>query len=159
MLQFLPVRTETLTEIQQHTQMDNDLKPLSSVIKSGWPHDKRSLPHNLQCYFTFREELTKPNGAIFKGERVVVPSRLRLKLMGKLHASHLGVQGCLRRAREAFYWPAMNMDIMANISKCAICNAYKPSHQKEPWATIKSPLDHGKALQLTSLTSRAVSTW
>ena len=53
-------------------------------------------------------------------------------LMEKLHASYLGVQGCLWRACEGFYWPGMNIDIMTHISRCAICNAYKPEQQKEP---------------------------
>ena len=52
--------------------------------------------------------------------------------MSKLHASHLGVQGCLGRAREAFYWPGMNKDITEYISKCSTCNTYKPDQQKEP---------------------------
>ena len=34
MLQFLPVKELTLSEIQQHTEMDDELRALSSVIKS-----------------------------------------------------------------------------------------------------------------------------
>ena len=34
------------------------------------------------------------------------------------------------RACKAFNCPAMNKEIMANISKCAISNAYRPAQRK-----------------------------
>jgi len=53
-------------------------------------------------------------------------------MMDKVHASHLGIQGCLRRAKEAFYWPGIYKQITQFISRCSICNSYKPEQQKEP---------------------------
>ena len=52
--------------------------------------------------------------------------------MDKVHASHLGIQGCLRRAKEAFYWSGIYKQITEFISGCSICNSYKPDQQKEP---------------------------
>ena len=69
---------------------------------------------------------------MFKGERIVVPSSLRQCMMNRGHASHLGIQGCLRRAKEAFYWPSIYKQITEFISRCSICNNYKPEQQKEP---------------------------
>ena len=51
------------------------------------------------------------NGLIFKGERLVVPTSLREEMTEKLHSSHIGIQGCLRRARETLYWPGMNKKV------------------------------------------------
>jgi hypothetical protein len=56
-------------------------------------------------YFDVRDELTVQNGLIFKGERVVIPTSLRLDMIKRIHYSHIGVEGCLRRARESLYWP------------------------------------------------------
>ena len=36
---------------------------------------------------------------------------MRAEIKRKLHSSHLGVQACRRRAREAFYWPGMYKEI------------------------------------------------
>ena len=63
---------------------------------------------------------------------MVVPSVLQQSIIDKLHASHIGIQGCVRRAREAFYWPGMNNDITEYISKCSTCNSYRPEQQTEP---------------------------
>ena len=69
---------------------------------------------------------------MFKSETIVVPRGLRQCIIDKIHASHLGIQGCLWRAKEAFYWPGMYKQIPAFISRCSICNNYKPTHQKQP---------------------------
>ena len=103
MLQYLPAKDKTLCQIQNLTQEDAILKTLAGVIKQGWPESKLHLPPEVQDYFPFKEELTLQNGVIFKGDRVVIPFQMRAELKRKLHSSHLGVQACQRRAREAFY--------------------------------------------------------
>ena len=132
MAQFLPIRDETLQEIKLSSESDADLTALTTLLTQGWPDSKTKVPIQLHGYYTFREELTAQNGLVYKGERVVVPVGARQNVMSKLHASHLGVQGCLGRAREAFYWPGMNKDITEYIAKCSTCNTYKPDQQKEP---------------------------
>ena len=46
-----------------------------------------------------RDELSVLDGLIFKGERVVVPKAARSGFLKSIHNSHLGVNGCLNRAR------------------------------------------------------------
>ena len=57
MLQYLPVKDETLCQIQNLAQ-DAILKTLAGVIKQGWPESKLHLPPEVQDYFLFKEELT-----------------------------------------------------------------------------------------------------
>lgn len=96
MLRYLPVKDETLCQIQNLTQEDAILKTLAGVIKQGWPESKLHLPPEVQDYFSFKEELTLQNGVIFKGDRVVIPFQKRAELKRKLHSSHVGVQACQR---------------------------------------------------------------
>lgn len=87
------------------------MKELKTTIRVGWPEDKDRLPVRVRDYFPFREEMTLQNGLVFKGERLVVPESAGEKMEAKIHASHIGIQDCLRRAREVRYWPGMNKDI------------------------------------------------
>ena len=48
-------------------------------------------------------------------------------------------EGCLRRAREVWYWPNMNKDITEYISKCHICKTYSQEHKKEPMIPYPVP--------------------
>ena len=103
MVSYLPLRDTTIQEIQKHTETDPDLQALATIIKDGWPESKDKVKPQLQCNCPSREELTIQNGVIFKGERLVIPAALRSTMINKLHSSHLGLQGSLRTAREAFY--------------------------------------------------------
>jgi len=83
---------------------------------------------------------------IFKGPVVVIPVALR----AKCHASHIGVESCLRRARESMFWPRMSSDLKEYIMKCDVCLAYQNAPHKEtiiqhevtawPWAKVGADL-------------------
>ena len=60
-------------------------------------------------------------------------------MINKLHSSHVGLQGSLRRTREAFYWPNMNEQVAELMSKCDVCNSYKTEQQKQPFICHESP--------------------
>ena len=57
---------------------------------------------------------------------------LRQKVKEKIHHAHIGIQGCLRRAREVVYWPSMNQEISDYIEHCDTCNMYTSHPQREP---------------------------
>ena len=140
MMDFLPISEPQLREIQEATQCDPTLQALKKVILDGWPDLKDNLPSELHLYFSFRDELAAQDGIIFKGLRCIIPATLRQKIREKLHSTHIGVQGCLRRARELVYWPAMNSDITDYLSKCEVCNTFQPQQQKEPLISHEIPL-------------------
>ena len=49
-----------------------------------------------------------------------------------LHSSHIGIEGCVRRARDTLYWPRMAAELRQYISKCDICLAHRDRQAKEP---------------------------
>ena len=57
----------------------------------------------------------------------------------KLHSSHIGIQGCLRRARETLYWPGMNKKVEDYIAKCSTGNSYQSEQAKEPMISHHIP--------------------
>ena len=42
----------------------------------------------------------------------------------KVHTGHLGINACLRRARDLIYWPGISSEIRAYIETCATCATY-----------------------------------
>ena len=93
MTESVPFRKLTLQENKNAAEVDAELKALAPIITQGWP-ERRAFTSEKSCQYRM----------VFKGERIVVPSSLRQCMMDKVHASHLGIQGCLRRAKEAFQW-------------------------------------------------------
>ncbi|XP_062523345.1 uncharacterized protein K02A2.6-like [Corticium candelabrum] len=60
-------------------------------------------------------------------------------MIKRIHCSHLGVEGCLRLARKALYWPNMNTAVRDFVSTCDICNSFQPKQQQEPLLPQKIP--------------------
>ena len=139
MVQYLPVSEMTQNIIRTATESDPVMKELKTTIREGWPENKDLLLARIRDYFPFREELTLQNGLVFKGERLVVPECARKEMKARIHASHIGIQGCLRRAREVLYWPGMNRDTENCIAQCNVCNSQPREQTKEPMICHEIP--------------------
>ena len=92
---------------------------------------KSDVPECIHPYFDFRDELTVQDQLVFKGAQLLVPAAMR-KMMAVAHASHIGIEGCIRRARETMFWPRMSAELKEYIAKCDICMAHRCSQGKEP---------------------------
>jgi transposase InsO family protein len=150
MVSFLPIREERLAKIREATEQDESLQLLQKVIIKGWPDNKNQIPAQVTPYFNFRDELSVQDGLIFRGERLVIPHRIRKDMMTRIHSSHIGIEGCLRRARISLYWPGMSSEVKQYISSCETCRTYEVSQSKEtlmshelprrPWQKVASDL-------------------
>ena len=80
------------------------------TILKGWPEDWSKISPQLTPYYSLRDELSIYDGLVFKGECLVVLQGLRAEIKKDIQASHAGVIGCLRRARESMYWPGITLN-------------------------------------------------
>ena len=104
-LQWTPVEKERLTEIERATDKDNVMMKMKARITTGWPEKLADLEPELKPYFSFRDELTLQDGLVVRGDRIVIRASMRLEVMRKVHAGHMGINSCIRRARDLFFWP------------------------------------------------------
>ncbi|XP_063446850.1 uncharacterized protein K02A2.6-like [Mytilus trossulus] len=139
MIDELPISEERISELQEHTRKDQQMQELKEVIQEGWPSNKWNVPSNVSIYFDIRDELTLQNGLLFKGERVIIPKSLRTVMIKKIHSSHIGIEGCLRRARESLYWPGMNAEVKDYIQRCETCRTFERKQQKETLISHEIP--------------------
>jgi len=73
-----------------------------------------------------------------------------MKMKERIHSSHIGLNGCLRRARECMYWPGMTGELKEYISQCKTCSKYEAKQPREslmsheiaerPWEKIGADL-------------------
>lgn len=64
---------------------------------------------------------------------------MRPEMLTKIHASHLGIEASLRKAKDTLFWPYMNTDIKEEVEKCETCNEYKDNQAKEPLMSHEVP--------------------
>jgi len=108
-------------------------------IAVGCPSTPAAVPTELRPYMAFSDELTISRGLVFKGNRVVIPRAARNDILERLHSSHIGVNGCIRRARESVYFPVITTAIKEMIAKCSVCVRYRTEQQKEPMKSHPAP--------------------
>ncbi|KAK7912634.1 hypothetical protein WMY93_012845 [Mugilogobius chulae] len=147
MVQHLPISSDSLSQIRTATKDDKTLQTVIKMMQQGWPSDKRAIPPEIRPYFSFQDELSHQDGIVFKGERAVIPFSLQKDITSRLHSSHLGAEGCLRRARECVFWIGMNDHIKTHIARCSICR-----HRNTP----SQGLDTSPAQRLLSRRTRAL---
>ena len=56
------------------------------------PESRKDCHPLLVDYWTYREEISAENGLLFKGHWLIVPERLRNKVLQTIHEGHFGVQ-------------------------------------------------------------------
>jgi len=118
--------------IRQATESDDNLQVLKDAILRGWPVTKQSVPLGLRHFWSFRDELGVCDNLIFNGCRILLPKAIRRSMLERIHASHMCVESCLRKARDILFWPQITHDIKNYISQCEVCNESKPNQTKEP---------------------------
>ena len=133
----LPVSKRKWNEIAEETEKDEVLKQVIRSIND----DPNTCP---KPYATFVEDLTVVDGVLLKGQRIVIPMKMRPEMRSLVHEGHLGIEKCKRRAREVMYWPNMNTDVCDFVSRCDICQTHRyaqqpmKSHERpdRPWAKV-----------------------
>lgn len=90
-------RKNPLREIREETAKDPILQSLKEVILN---QPKRKTTYWAAPIFHRERRVGCSRMCFFKGLKSVIPMSLRPKIKEKLHRSHIGIQGCLRGARE-----------------------------------------------------------
>ena len=99
----------------------------------------------IYLYWSYIDELTLRNGVIFRGNRVVVSKVLQSEMLTRIHASYLGAETYLRKAKDVIYWPKMTSEVKDFIRNCTACNDYLQNNRKaiisypipsKPWSRI-----------------------
>lgn len=154
----LALPAERLQQFQHASANDPVLSELRKTIQQGWPKSKSDVTGPLHAYYDFRDELTVEDHLVFKGPVVVVPTSLRKEMLVACHDTHIGIEGCIRRARESMFWPRMATELKAYVTKCDVCMAHRSTPQKEtltshefsprPWSKVGADLCelHGRNL-------------
>ena len=132
MTKYLSISPERLQEIQEKTREDATLQDLTKNVENGWPDQRNKVSPRIRTYYKLRDELSVQDCILFKGERVIMPVSMRAQILEKIHSSHIGAEGCLRRAREVVFWPGMTTELKEYVSSCDTCNAHRQDQPREP---------------------------
>ena len=138
-LNSVKISSERLAQLQKATEQDPIMQTLKTTILVGWPEHREQTPVHIREYWNYREELTLHNGVLFKNQKVIIPKAMRPEMISRIHSSHLGIETCLRKARDLVFWPSMNSEIKEAVIKCSVCAEYQAKNPKQPMQTHSIP--------------------
>ena len=99
----VPISGEKLVQIRELTKKGATLQEVIQLVRLGWSQTKQTVFAAVKPDHSFSEELTVYDGILFRNDRVVIPEAMQSETLQRIHGAHLGVNGCLRRARECTY--------------------------------------------------------
>ena len=112
-IESLPV---TATDLAKATRTDPILSQVYASTQKGWP---AQVNIELQPFYTRREELTTVEaGCVLWGTTVIIPSKLRQKLLDELHWDHPGTTKMKSVSCSYFWWPKLDRDIESLVKAC-----------------------------------------
>ncbi|UYV83983.1 K02A2.6-like [Cordylochernes scorpioides] len=112
-------KDDILTKIFEAQQEDTTLKAVVNYLEQGWPDKKMSQA--LLSYWHVKDELGVQNGLLMRSCHLVIPASMKLEILDKLHAGHLGITKTRLRARETVWWPGISEEIAETVRKCSVC--------------------------------------
>nr|XP_056718397.1 uncharacterized protein K02A2.6-like [Euleptes europaea] len=89
LLETLPEPPLHASDIAAHTAKDRTLARVLNWVGKGWPAARPE--GEFKPFFTRQHELSLNKGCLLWGNRVVVPAKLRTKVLDALHACHPGM--------------------------------------------------------------------
>ena len=128
-----------LQELRLATQSDASLHSLAKTAHKGWPQSKKDCPEQLLDFWSFRQEISKEDGLVYRNQRLIVPHSERLETLKVLHLGHYAVDKMQLMALKTVYWPGINKDILKQYQSCKICIKHSKSPRCEPLQSHPTP--------------------
>lgn len=134
----LPV---TFQEIIREGNNDVDWKAALTACRSGFPDKCQGELVQLK---KLRTSLSLEDGAIFYNDRILIPLKLRKRLLYFCHQGHQGMVLMKKMARKYIYWPGMDQDIENWINSCGSCQQVSAKSKrpvKSHWEEPREPFE------------------
>ena len=132
LMEHLSNTPASATQIRTMTHRNPTLAKIKTYVQQGrWPSGSNSDPET-QPYWRRKDELSLEDGCLLWGQRVIVPPRLREKVLSELHETHPGICRTKALARQYVWWPRIDDDLESLVKKCAVCQQSRPNPPAAP---------------------------
>lgn len=125
-VQALPV---TSSVVETATRQDPVLSKVYRFVKEGWPCKVAEV---YKPFSTRRLELSTEGRCLLWGNRVVIPQKLRKRVLDDLHRDHSGMVRMKAMARSYFWWPGLDKEVEDTVQACLACQSVRNAPTPAP---------------------------
>jgi hypothetical protein len=112
-------------QIRRWTDRDPVMSKVRRLVQTGW---KQTSTVEMKPYQERHLELSIQGSCVLWGDRVIIPTAGRVKILELLHDGHPGMTKMKQLARSVVWWPSITKDIEEKVKSCETCSI----HQKSP---------------------------
>ena len=112
------------------TRRDPVLSRVLELVQSGW--QGTDVHPELIPYAHRGNEITIHYGVLMWGSRVVVPAKLRERVLATLHEGHIGMVKMKGLSRGFVWWPNIDKDIEGAVRSCEGCQELANNPARAP---------------------------
>ncbi|XP_043232594.1 uncharacterized protein K02A2.6-like isoform X1 [Amphibalanus amphitrite] len=144
LVEMMDASPVTAAVVRLATERDATLSRVLQYTRDGWPEDRSGESPELSAYRTKQGELSIQNGCLLWGARVVIPVKLRERVLQMLHDGHMGESHTKGFARMYVWWPNLDFDITQMVKACVTCQQYRhqaPVTPLSPWSLPSRPYE------------------
>lgn len=135
-------------EIELEAEIDEQQHDIREALNSG------KWSTSLQAFECHAKYLRSLGALIFKGDRVILPHKLRAKAIDLAHQGHIGAASMKRILRNHFWWPGMNKDVQKFVDTCETCLRLSKKNPPLPLTNRELPQGPWEVLQIDFFTDR-----
>lgn len=122
----------TTREIERESADDDELRSVrESLITGKW--DKSSE------YFLIRHELCAIGKLVLRGTKIVIPVRMRNRVLSLAHEGHPGMVVMKQRLRSKVWWPGIAKHVENYCKRCHGCQVVSAPSKPEPMQRTELP--------------------
>ena len=137
LVNFLESSPVSSADIREHTRKDPTLSKVMRFCEIGWTTNIKTLEDpKMTPFVRRRDELSLQDGCVLWGSRVIVPPKLRYRLLEELHMGHSGSSRMKELARSYVWWPNLDSDLEGLANSCLECLSLRAMPSKaelHPW--------------------------
>ena len=104
----------SMLALRHYTKEDEILRQLMKDVHKGKLSQQLCNSRFKECFL----ELSVSDGLVLRGEKIVIPAKLRPDVLAAAHEGHPGIVGMLRQLRQAVWWPGMTKDATEFVQTC-----------------------------------------
>lgn len=131
-LESVPIALK-IQEIEKVSADDQELQVVRGCLASGnWEGAPKS-------YVCVRNELTIIGHVILRGTRIVIPEKLRQRVLRLAHEGHQGIVKMKERLRSKVWWPGVDKEAERKCRECYGCQLVTKETIIPPVKTTRLP--------------------
>ena len=148
----------TLQEVKDATAADETLQRLARVIATQKWYEAGI---DVSQYQQIKQELSVSNGVILRGTRIIVPEKLRGRMIMLAHSGHQGIVKTKRFLRDSVWFPGIDKMVEEVVKGCLPCQAanHHPKPVCEPLHMSPPPPTTGPVVRAIRGLLRPLSKW